>query len=172
MRINDFNATGFDSVIEPSLIAKMENNGDSATLIEKTITENGEYNASADNADGYSKVTVDVAGGGGGETFEVNAVIDDTTTPPCYRTDKTVTEVLAALNNGANIVFNFEGFDTEYPFKYIIPIATSDSFDSLYVTQMMTPHRLHDNKLYTSGFYYTGENSMLSLNLVDVTAME
>lgn len=38
----------------------------SATLIEKTITDNGTYNASSDNADGYSKVVVDVSGGGGG----------------------------------------------------------------------------------------------------------
>lgn len=30
------------------------------TLIEKTITENGEYAASADDADGYSSVSVDV----------------------------------------------------------------------------------------------------------------
>ena len=35
------------------------------TLITKTITQNGTYNASADNADGYSQVTVDVSGGGG-----------------------------------------------------------------------------------------------------------
>jgi hypothetical protein len=34
--------------------------GGSATLITKTITVNGEYNASDDNADGYSQVTVDV----------------------------------------------------------------------------------------------------------------
>lgn len=34
-----------------------------ATLIPKTITENGEYNASSDGADGYSKVTVNVSGG-------------------------------------------------------------------------------------------------------------
>lgn len=32
-------------------------------LIEKTITENGEYNAADDDADGYSKVTVNVASG-------------------------------------------------------------------------------------------------------------
>lgn len=31
-----------------------------ATLIEKSITENGEYNASSDNADGYSKVNVNI----------------------------------------------------------------------------------------------------------------
>ena len=35
--------------------------GGSATLIEKSITANGEYTATSDNADGYSKVTVDVS---------------------------------------------------------------------------------------------------------------
>ena len=35
--------------------------GGSATLIEKTITANGEYNASDDSADGYSKVDVNVS---------------------------------------------------------------------------------------------------------------
>lgn len=35
--------------------------GGSATLITKSITENGSYSASADNADGYSAVSVDVA---------------------------------------------------------------------------------------------------------------
>lgn len=34
------------------------------TLIEKNITQNGTYNASDDNADGYSKVVVNVSGGG------------------------------------------------------------------------------------------------------------
>lgn len=33
----------------------------SATLITKTITQNGTYNASSDNADGYSSVTVNVS---------------------------------------------------------------------------------------------------------------
>lgn len=40
----------------------MAENNKPATLIEKSIAENGEYTASTDNADGYSKVTVDVAG--------------------------------------------------------------------------------------------------------------
>lgn len=39
--------------------------GGGATLIEKSITANGTYNASDDNADGYSKVTVNVSSGGG-----------------------------------------------------------------------------------------------------------
>lgn len=37
----------------------------SPTLITKTITENGTYDAEDDNADGYSEVTVNVSGGGG-----------------------------------------------------------------------------------------------------------
>lgn len=37
---------------------------DGVTLINKSITANGTYNASSDNADGYSSVTVNVSGGG------------------------------------------------------------------------------------------------------------
>lgn len=37
-------------------------------LIQKNITENGTYNPSSDNADGFSRVTVNVSGGGGGGT--------------------------------------------------------------------------------------------------------
>ena len=38
---------------------------DSRQMIDKTITQNGIYSASGDNVDGYSCVTVNVAGGGG-----------------------------------------------------------------------------------------------------------
>lgn len=38
--------------------------GGSGTLITKSITQNGTYNASDDSADGYSQVTVNVSGGG------------------------------------------------------------------------------------------------------------
>ena len=44
-----------------------EGGGSSPTLITKSITQNGTYNASSDNADGYSQVTVNVSGGGGGD---------------------------------------------------------------------------------------------------------
>lgn len=46
--------------------------GGSVTLITKTITTNGTYVASDDNADGYSSVTVNVSSGGGGSepTYE------------------------------------------------------------------------------------------------------
>ena len=44
--------------------ALLSTGGGSATLITKTITQNGTYNASSDNADGYSSVTVNVSSGG------------------------------------------------------------------------------------------------------------
>lgn len=44
--------------------------GGGATLITKSITANGTYNASSDSADGYSQVTVTVPTGSSGLTFE------------------------------------------------------------------------------------------------------
>lgn len=43
--------------------------GNTSELTTKTITENGTYLASADNADGYSEVTVNVSGGGGDDEY-------------------------------------------------------------------------------------------------------
>ena len=65
MQIYASNATGYDSIIEPSYMTQFQNqsSGKPSKLIEKSIVENGEYSASDDNADGYSKVTVNVSGG-------------------------------------------------------------------------------------------------------------
>lgn len=71
--------------------------GGGSTLIEKSISANGVYNASEDSADGYSKVTVDVAGGGG-ETFEVNILLTETPT-----VDKTYAEIKAAIESNKKI---------------------------------------------------------------------
>lgn len=46
------------------------------TLVEKTITENGEYLPASDNADGYSKVTVDVPS----QVSKLPQVVDRTVT--------------------------------------------------------------------------------------------
>lgn len=42
--------------------------GSASVLVPKTITQNGTYNPASDNADGYSQVTVNVSGGGGGNS--------------------------------------------------------------------------------------------------------
>lgn len=44
------------------IVTYSESGGDSAVLGTKSITSNGTYNASSDNLDGYSSVTVNVAG--------------------------------------------------------------------------------------------------------------
>lgn len=58
----------------------------SIQLIEKTITENGTYDAITDGANGYSKVNVNVEGGGGSSDFSTAEVsIQITTeTPDAY----------------------------------------------------------------------------------------
>lgn len=48
-----------------------------STLITKSITQNGTYNASSDNADGYSQVVVNVSGGGGSSGVYVGTTSPD-----------------------------------------------------------------------------------------------
>ena len=58
------NGTGIDVTNFASVDVAVPSS--SPTLITKSITANGTYNASSDSADGYSSVTVNVDGGGGG----------------------------------------------------------------------------------------------------------
>lgn len=72
-----------------------------ATLIEKTVTANGTYNATSDSANGYSQVNVAVPAP---STFSVNMTatpIDQSSAS--ITTDKTFAQTLQALNNGENV---------------------------------------------------------------------
>ena len=73
-------------------------------LIEKSVTENGEYNASDDNADGYSKVNVDVPSSGGNDPFIID--IEESGTYPnyTYSTTKTSDEINAAIASNKDLV--------------------------------------------------------------------
>lgn len=64
--------------------------GGGGTLITKTVTANGVYNASSDNADGYSTVTVNVSGGGGSIATTAVFIPGSTGTTICY-TDANMT---------------------------------------------------------------------------------
>lgn len=55
----------------------VDKSGSSAVLGHKSITQNGTYNASSDNLDGYDQVIVNVSGGGGLSWIEYH---DDTFT--------------------------------------------------------------------------------------------
>ena len=78
------------------------NNNPPPKLGEKSITENGTYTAKEDKLVGYSSVTADVAGGGGGDTFEVNIEYSNGN----YTSDKTYYETVAAYEANKNVVFN------------------------------------------------------------------
>lgn len=84
--------------------------GGSATLITKTITENGTYNASSDSADGYSSVTVNVSGGSSGSSI--------TAPVPLTRfKDDTNTEIGTHYMNfvdGSNNVYKVILLDAQY----------------------------------------------------------
>ena len=83
------NATGTTAVVT----------GDEVSLITKSITQNGTYNASSDSADGYSSVTVNVSGGSPSATqhsiyFEF---ADGTnTTIPVYYNDSLLSTMITA----------------------------------------------------------------------------
>ena len=59
--------------------------GSSVDLVAKSITSNGTYTASSDNADGYSSVTVNVPSGGG--TYQAKTNISPTTSSQTIRPD-------------------------------------------------------------------------------------
>lgn len=89
------------------LLAKKLNGGGGggeAVLIDKSITANGTYNASTDNADGYKKVVVNVSGGGG----------------------LSVSSISATFTQGDNVVYNTATLNDLKP--YLEVVATwSDS---------------------------------------------
>lgn len=63
--------------------------GGGGTLVTKSITANGTYSAEDDNADGYSEVTVNVSGGGGGDDGSLKGIIERTVTTLTLPSDLT-----------------------------------------------------------------------------------
>ena len=91
-------------------------------LIEKSINENGDYSAKTDGVDGYSKVTVDVAGGGG-ETFAVNltlSVKDQETFD--VSSSEAFNDIISAIDNGdkLNLVITVDWGDVSETLSYVM----------------------------------------------------
>lgn len=70
--------------------------GDEPVLIDKTITENGTYNASSDSADGYKKIAVDVPSVA--PTGNINITSTAQTDVSAYATAQVVDADLVASN--------------------------------------------------------------------------
>ena len=90
--------------------------GGSATLITKNITANGTYNASSDNADGYSSVTVSVSGGGSSNviqgTFTTGSAAGASTFTIPYSGNGYPISFLAYVNGG--VYNNTSGGDSNW----------------------------------------------------------
>lgn len=103
--------------------------GNTPTLITKSITANGTYNASSDSADGYSSVTVNVSGGGGGDYpwFGPNTVKDYTKTITINLSNDTSWDSWTASTTGTSILAAPTTADFSYSFdlaEYAITIVT------------------------------------------------
>jgi len=137
-RASEISANGtYDTTLNDEVTVNVS--GSSATLITKNITQNGTYNASSDNADGYSQVVVNVSGGGGDSVF---GVFDFT----------------KASFTQNNVVFNSNGATFSTTNGIIpIPIAWSDMTIELDVASMSLTsdsHRRFIMATSNSGFIY------------------
>lgn len=98
--------------------------GGSATLITKSITENGTYNASSDSADGYSSVTVAVpntySAGDEGKVVSNGALVAQTARPDTITT------------NGSYITTNYNSVTVN------VPSGGDDSFAKLVDRSIVT----------------------------------
>lgn len=84
-----------------------------AKLITKEITDNGTYSAADDNANGYSSVTVNVEGGGGGSSDWTKAIV------------RVKNNTSSALVNVKLDTFENDGFISAFLFKATIGVDTN-----------------------------------------------
>lgn len=99
-----------------------------ATLIEKTVSANGTYNATSDSANGYSSVTVNVPTGA--EPFEVTITIIGA--GDSFTSDKTYSEIMAAINADSKVVFTLiSGAQTATSSGYYVYINENDASNKI-----------------------------------------
>ena len=119
--------------------------GGSATLIEKSITANGTYNASSDNADGYSKVVANVpnsyAAGDEGKVVSNGALVSQTsdtvTTNDTY--DTTLINSLTVNVSGASLPLLIAQEDITIAED--LTSYTTNQFQNTYLPNMSRPYR-------------------------------
>lgn len=140
------------NLIAPNTAHGADGNSITGSYVEKTLTTksiitNGTYNASSDNADGYSSVTVNVPTGGGGSTLTTKTITQNGTynassdsadgyssvtvnTPDAYSID----EVQNTSGTTAVIVGSESGESTPSATQHIVHLEYTDSTsENIYV---------------------------------------
>ena len=131
---------------------------DALVLTTKTITSNGTYNASSDNATGYSSVTVNVSGGGGGTqagtvTQDSNGflVLDDDAPVPSGLEYETGT--WTPSEDVASYSISFANTHTVAPWCYVVADATkeySSTLNTNYLISYINYGQVIDSSLYVN----------------------
>jgi len=97
-----------------------------AKLITKTITENNTYNASDEGANGYSSVTVNVSGGGGGgDIVDIIATFNIPQTPMTGVWNEEAYSYMATMELGAipPEVLQDDSYDEYYNYTYFTKLG-------------------------------------------------
>ena len=151
--------------------------GTSPTLVTKSVTANGTYNASDDSADGYSTFTVNVSGsspvktatgtftGNGTRTVDITCNFEPdliywTSDPGTTASSGTVAGVIAREMMSANRYRNNSTTNSHYAAVDITAMNTggsSYSFRATYENSTVTLYCFSNNarSLFTSGRTYT-----------------
>ena len=142
----------------PTRIANIPSGG--ATLIPKTITQNGVYNASSDNADGYDVVTVSVPQ----DPYEMlTAVMNKTATEIVSDKIKELTTWSCAVNNNLQkVILSSDEF-------YVGSNANGTTYvfySCRSLKMLLFPHSKHVNSSYGFGNYYAMGCTNLAIVLI------
>lgn len=132
--------------------------GGSAILTTKSITANGTYNASSDNADGYSSVTVNVSGGGQTLGLNVGKIGTDGTIindPDYVYTDEFPCPA-------GNFMFDFGTTDTSY-----VGMRMYDNGNFYEYWNANARYRAIDNTSY----YRAGSTARLSFPIANLNSV-
>lgn len=167
-------------------IATIPTGGGSATLITKSITANGTYNASSDNADGYSSVNVNVPTGitpTGTRTITANGTYDVTNyasadvnvsggasskygaTVDSFLGDVDANGVLQPVTAQTNLVFTGVEYVPSYALYYRF-------YKNSGITSVSFPDLTSMNKAYAMGYTFSDCTNITSVDLSSLTRIE
>lgn len=121
--------------------------GGSGTLITKSITQNGTYNAQDDGADGYSSVTVSVSGGGGGSCERLMYA-------RCVNNDQVEIPTISNIDQGANYS-SYLSYDSSTK-KFTV----LQNFTGVVIAWVYTYQTYESNR--SDGSFYVNSEQMLS----------
>lgn len=141
--------------------------GGEAVLIDKTISTNGTYNASSDNADGYKKAVVNVpnsyAAGDEGKVVSNGALVaqgSDTVTENGTVDTTLINSLLVNVSGGGGSSYTLLA-ETDFTVDTVstssIEVGTIACGSSAYTTDRLIYVRVRDKAGRRNGYYYGGD---------------